>query len=195
MIKLICFDLGNVLVRLQDRDIVTVIAEPQAAEYVRLTQMYGVGGLQPADFLHALKRLFKWQCDVSDIESWFIHHRIKGLQPGADELLARLYKRGVPVALLSNINASHWAYLKRFELFQRCSFKLLSYQQHCAKPDVKIYQRLEAMSGFCGAEIAFFDDLEENIHTAKSLGWLICQVHPATAIDDVHEFLSGRSVL
>jgi HAD superfamily hydrolase (TIGR01509 family) len=193
MAQLICFDVGNVLVRLKDttRAVDTTMIE----EYSHLTQLYGIGRLTRWEFLVALRDLLQWRCALSDIESWFIHHRIEGPQPGADKLLARLQRAGVPVALLSNTNASHWAYLNSFDLFAPRRINVLSFEQQCAKPDIEIYRRLEVHTGFNHAEIVFFDDLEINIQTADRLGWITCQVDPGTAIDDISEFLRGHGVL
>lgn len=190
---LICFDVGNVLVKL--RCAVSTVDEPLREEYAHLTQLYGVGGLERQAFLGALKRLFGWQCDLSEVESWFVHQRIEKPQPGVEALLAQLHKKGVPIAVLSNTNASHWAYLKTFELFQGCLINVLSFEQQCAKPDARIYQRLEALSGFQGEQIIYFDDIEVNVQAAGCRGWITCLVNPVTAIDQIQECLRGHGVL
>ena len=193
MPSLICFDLGNVLVRLKAH--ARFESEPQKKEYQRLTQLYGLGALESTVFFTALEHLFEWTWSLSDIESWFVHQRIEGLHPGAAALLGQLHDKGYTLALLSNINACHWAYLERFGVFKLCDFRLLSFEQHCAKPDVPFYTRLERLNVFAGAQIIFFDDLAQNIEAARRLGWVTCQVSPDTAIDEIRAFLLKRDVL
>jgi len=193
MIRLICFDLGNVLVKLKDD--VACIDDSHAVEYARLTKLYGLGQLQAMEFLSEIKQLFQWPSHLSAIESWFVHHRIEGLQSGAELLLSELHGKGLPIAILSNINASHWMYLSRFDLFKLCRYKLLSYQQFCAKPDVMIYRNLEKFSGCRGEEVMFFDDLEENVQAARHLGWRALKVFPSTAIEAIRDCLRTQGVL
>ncbi|ONH50883.1 Haloacid dehalogenase-like hydrolase [Pseudomonas cedrina] len=191
MSRLVCFDIGNVLVRLRD----TAVEGSLIDEYSRLTRLYGLGRLTRSAFLSALKRLFQWQYDLSDIESWFVHHRIEGPQPGAQELLAHLHKKSATIALLSNTNASHWAHLKRLECIPLSCLRVLSFEQQCAKPEVEIYRRLEMLSGCRGAEIIFFDDLKANIQAAACMGWLACQITPVNAADQMRAFLHEHGVL
>ncbi|WP_073525302.1 HAD-IA family hydrolase [Pseudomonas fluorescens] len=193
MAQLICFDVGNVLVRL--KSFTHAVDKTKVEQYSHLTQLYGVGRLARQEFLNALRALFEWRCELSDIESWFVHHRIEGPQPGSDKLLAQLHKSGVTVSLLSNTNASHWAYLSSLELFQPRLISVLSFEQRCAKPDIEIYRRLEELTGFNSAEIIFFDDLEVNTLAADRLGWITRQVAPPSAIDDIYKFLQGHGVL
>lgn len=41
------------------------------------------------------------------------------------------------------------------------------------KPDVKIYEALERMTGRSGAEILYIDDRQENIAVGASRGWQV----------------------
>ena len=48
------------------------------------------------------------------------------------------------------------------------------------KPDAKIYEALEALSGKRGAEILYLDDRQENVDAGAARGWqVILQTDPA----------------
>jgi putative hydrolase of the HAD superfamily len=194
MNKLVCFDIGNVLVRLGPS--LRFLALPEGAgELQWLYHRYCVGEIDTTCFFDGIGRLYRWSRTREELEAWFIHTRLLGLQPGAEELLEELHSYAVPVGLLSNTNAAHWGYLKTFRSLQCCPFKVLSFQQQCAKPDARIFRRLEVSSGYSGGQILFFDDLEENVFAARALGWVAHRVDSETAIDDVRRLLRRHKIL
>lgn len=98
--------------------------------------------------------------------------------PGVAELVATLCEdAGIETALLSNTNHAHWRRqsadcgLPHFPTAGTLKHKLASHIEGCAKPGEAFYRALEARTGAKGAEIVFFDDLPENIDTARRLGW------------------------
>ena len=51
------------------------------------------------------------------------------------------------------------------------------------KPDAKIYEVVEAMTGRCGEAILYMDDRAENVEAGAQRGWqTILQVSPDTTI-------------
>jgi FMN phosphatase YigB (HAD superfamily) len=78
---------------------------------------------------------------------------------------------GLVTACLSNTDPHHWEVLEAMPALQALRHRHASHLWGLAKPDEPIYRRLEAERGVRGDEILFFDDLAENIATARRLGW------------------------
>jgi FMN phosphatase YigB (HAD superfamily) len=55
---------------------------------------------------------------------------------------------------------------------------LASHRLGSAKPDPAIYEAFEAETGYRGREVLFFDDLEPNVHAARSIGWNSERIDP-----------------
>jgi putative hydrolase of the HAD superfamily len=74
--------------------------------------------------------------------------------------------------ILSNINLSHWTYLKKqkwniWELFDEF---ILSHEIHMTKPDPKVFKLAIKKAGCKPEEILFVDDGFNNIRSAKEVG-------------------------
>jgi FMN phosphatase YigB (HAD superfamily) len=98
---------------------------------------------------------------------------------GMDRLILKLNKvPGIETAILSNTCASHWERMKpsakRVADFPSAGLATHRHASHllgCLKPGAEIYRKFEAATGYAGASVLFFDDLPENIATARELGW------------------------
>jgi HAD superfamily hydrolase (TIGR01509 family) len=86
-------------------------------------------------------------------------------------LLPLLHARS-KVGCLSNTNSIHWDYLLSsyhfMSLFDR---RFASQIVGHAKPGRDIYLRVTELLGVAPRDILFFDDKEENVNTALTLGW------------------------
>jgi putative hydrolase of the HAD superfamily len=86
--------------------------------------------------------------------------------------------RNVQTALLSNTNEAHWArHLSEdgrppdFPTIGLIRHRHASHLLGHAKPGEEIYRAFERATGFAPHEILFFDDMPDNIATARRLGW------------------------
>lgn len=61
----------------------------------------------------------------------------------------------------------------------------LSYEEHCAKPDSLIFERLTAKFGILPEETLFFDDSQANIDAAKQMNFRTWLVAPNAEFIDV----------
>ena len=87
-------------------------------------------------------------------------------------LHSTLVDRGVPTYVFSNTNAQAIRHVRRvFPFYRRFAGEVLSYEVQSMKPDVKIYEAIERMSGFGGADLLYLDDRPENIAAGASRGW------------------------
>jgi 2-haloacid dehalogenase len=83
-----------------------------------------------------------------------------------------LRRRGFPTYILSNTNDLAVAHIRRnFPFFSNFDGLILSYEQRSMKPDSKIYEAAEKLSGKSGSEILYLDDLPENVAAGAARGW------------------------
>jgi glucose-1-phosphatase len=148
-------------------------AKPQDAgrpAYDTLTDAYQRGSLTTAEFRHGLRGLVG--AEISDErldEAW--NAMLLGLFPDSLDIAATL-RRHVRLALLSNTNALHLAFLSGecrglFELFERCFF---SHELGLAKPDPECFAEVCRAVAFDPRRTLFIDDCPRNVEAARGLG-------------------------
>jgi 2-haloacid dehalogenase len=92
--------------------------------------------------------------------------------PAMIELHATLRRRGFPTYLFSNTNELQLSYIRqKFPFVANFDGHILSYEVRSMKPDSKIYEALEVMSGRCGSDLLYLDDRAENIAAGAARGW------------------------
>jgi putative hydrolase of the HAD superfamily len=206
-VKLVCFDLGGVLVRIargwQDAWARAALGPPTLDDdaWLRhhdLMLRYETGDLDEAAYLHeapavvgggitdhALAKVF---------DAWLL-----GMYPGAAEMLEELHARGLKTACLSNTNARHWGLLGRLDEYrplQGLHYRLASHEIRVMKPNEQAYRRAEAVTGFWGERVLFFDDKLENVEAARAVNWKAELVDRADdAVPQIREYLKAHGVL
>jgi HAD superfamily hydrolase (TIGR01509 family) len=184
--RLVVFDLGGVVVR-----ICRTFEEATLAAGVPLRDR---AGLERADFKRnraAIERLLAANT-LGQVPPAELHRRmsealdglyapheaaaihaavLRGEYPGMAEVIAAIGAAGLATACLSNTDPHHWEVLETMPALRALRHRHASHLWGLAKPDEPIYRRLEAERGVRGDEILFFDDLAENIATARRLGW------------------------
>ena len=116
-------------------------------------------------------------------EAWTMHD-----YAGLADLIDRLNAPGGPLtACLSNTNHTHWNILRQggthadqlpSPAIARLVRPLVSHELRASKPGIEIYRMAEQQLGFAGDQIVLFDDLEENVAAANSLGWQARRIDP-----------------
>lgn len=182
--RLVVFDLGQVLIRVCDgwpdacaRVGVSIDrAEPDAtiaAKMIEIVHRWDSGSIDLEQFAHEIAPLH----DISPADVIRVHDGyLLGPFPGAVELVDELNARGLKTACLSNTNAGHWDLMNtpgaaNFLPLDRMTYRFASHLIGCCKPDARIYQHVEAQTGFAGSQIMFFDDRAENVQAARQRGW------------------------
>lgn len=96
------------------------------------------------------------------------------------ETQAALRKQGIRTYIFSNTNDLAVEHIRRnFPFFSNFDGYILSYEVGAMKPDAKIYEALEIMSGKRGGEILYLDDRQENVDGGAARGWqVILQTTP-----------------
>lgn len=208
--SLIIFDLGRVLVDICDSwrhacqiAGITIeragdLSEDERAEMRRLVAANETGRLEQADFCREASPLLKVEpAHVGSISDVYLLRTF----PGAIELIDELNAAGVQTACLSNTNAHHWSIMldrqhPAWVPLERFTHSFASHLIGHRKPADAIYEHVERITGMSGGEIAFFDDLPENVDAAAARGWQARQIMKGSSpIEQIRRYLDELGVL
>lgn len=177
-IKLVLFDLGGVLLELNKSFIKeeSELADQNSEAFWQYwldsdtVKAFDKGLCEPDTFIRTLIKDLK--LSVSE-EQLFIDFKawLKGLYPGALELVADLKAKGYTVGCLSNTNAVHWPEIMEMGLEGQFEYVFASHLVHEVKPHREIYEIAEKLSGFKADEILFIDDNQVNVDGARACSW------------------------
>ena len=179
--RVVCFDLGGVIVRIcrtfeEGLAAAGVPARHEgpdwldAAAFRAAEAAYQTGELDDAAYYAAASAATGRRYDISEIRRVH-HHWIRGPYPGVRELLVELAASGMVTAALSNTNAAHWRQLEVCDAFRAIRHRHASHLIGLAKPDPAIFAWFERALGVPGECILYFDDLEPNVAAAAARGW------------------------
>jgi HAD superfamily hydrolase (TIGR01509 family) len=88
------------------------------------------------------------------------------------ELHAELRRRGFKTFIFSNTNDLAVEHINRhFPFFRNFDGYIYSYEVGAMKPEAKIYESLEKLTGRQGPEIIYLDDRPENVAGGAARGW------------------------
>jgi len=89
-------------------------------------------------------------------------------------LHAELRERGVPTYIFSNTNELAVGHIRRhYPFFGAFDGYVLSYEHGAMKPDPRLYEVVEARTGWRTVDLFYIDDRRENIETAAGRGWQV----------------------
>ena len=173
------FDLGKVLV---DFDY-TIAAQKVAARSTQspadlhaflgsspLLVQYESGQLTRQAFYEAIRDAIGFQGSLAEFGSYFAD--IFSEMPGTIALQAELRQRGFKTYIFSNTNDLAIEHVRRnFPFFAHFDGYIFSYEVGGLKPQPKIYEAMEAMTGRRGADLIYLDDRRENIEAGLARGW------------------------
>lgn len=205
--KNLVFDIGNVIV---DIDFDVIVAEFQKLSVVDFKEILSyskqnpifdwmdIGKISAAQFRQELRKVLK--PGVTDDEINKAWNSILINYPEQKFRLLRELKMHYKTFALSNINELHVAAInkaaqtkfgeKEFgNFFHRAYY---SNEIGHRKPDKEIYEFIAAREKLVPAETFFVDDKEENIETARSLGW---QAYHLRDRDKLHELLAELKII
>ena len=177
--KIIVFDLGKVLV-----DFDYSIAIPRIAAHGTLSVAgiktfffqshllvdYESGRLTRLEFYEQARRVTGFQGTLEEFGEFFAD--IFTAIPPMIELHAGLHRRGIPTYIFSNTNDLAVEHVRRnFPFLRDFDGYIYSHEVKAMKPDPKIYEALEKLTGRRGAEILYIDDRPENVAGGAARGW------------------------
>jgi putative hydrolase of the HAD superfamily len=177
--NIVVFDLGKVLV---DFDYSIAARKIAANSDLPLTEIntligqsdlivdYELGRLGRQEFFERIRRATGFRGTMDEFGGFFAD--IFTAIPPMIELHAELRRRGVPTYILSNSNDLAIEHIRRnFPFFHNFDGYIFSHEIGVMKPDGRIYEALEKLSGCRGKEIIYLDDLFENVKAGASRGW------------------------
>ena len=198
--KAVVFDLGKVVL-----DFDYGILARRAAPYTRLDvegfrrvvdqtpllHRYETGLISDDEFLSEVVRETGFSGFRESFSEWF-GDIFTPILPMVD-LHRQLVAQGIPTYVFSNTNRFAIQHIRRaFPFYSGFTGEILSFEVRSMKPDRRIYEALEEMSGLAGPELLYLDDRLENVEAGQSRGWT-AWVHtdPAITVPRVLERIGG----
>ena len=177
--KIVVFDLGKVLV---DFDYSIAIPRIAAHSTLPLTGIktfffhshllvdYESGRLTRLEFFEQAQQATGFRGRIAEFGEFFAD--IFTAIPPMIEIHAELHRRSVPTYIFSNTNDLAIEHVRRnFPFFHNFDGYIFSYEVKAMKPDAKMYEALEKLTGRRGAEILYLDDRPENVAAGAARGW------------------------
>ena len=162
MTPIVVFDLGKVLV---DFDYSIAAKKVAARSTKHIENLHAVlGGSQVLlqlesglitreQFFNEVQKMTGFSGTADEFLSYFAD--IFFPMPPMIELHANLRKKQIPTYIFSNTNDIAVEHIRRsFPFFSQFDGYILSYEIRAMKPNAKIYEAMETMSGRCGAGLA-----------------------------------------
>ncbi|WP_434503909.1 HAD family hydrolase [Prevotella sp.] len=183
--KNIIFDLGNVLVKLDEDATMKAFENLGMGRYkhlrenpeaLKLFQAMGIGMISNQDFFNAFRKIVNPNATDKQITD-ATNAMLITIPDVKKQKLMDLRKAGYRTFLLSNTIDLHWRYCKD-ELFPMDNFTVDDYfehtftsqKMHMKKPDDEIFQTVIQETGIKPNETIFIDDLEVNCNAAERNG-------------------------
>lgn len=190
--KLICFDLGGVLVKIKSgvsgellalcpshrrADLETLIRDDfvHAQDDFSLNERYQLGHLSTEDYIGQLLPLFEGKLSERELREKALSV-IAGEYDSVAGLLPKLRNK-FRLGCYSNTHDLHWRHMhSRFSWFEHFEFELASHLTGIAKPHPDSFLAICRIAGVAPSECLFIDDRIVNIEGANSVGMkaLLC---------------------
>lgn len=177
--RIVVFDLGNVFLRFD----YSIAAR-------RIAARSAVSPEQVLELINHSPLIYRFECGRIGREELFVKlQRLTGFTGTRDEFahafcdvftliepmvqLNRLLRsRNVPTYIFSNTNEVTIEFIRRsYPFFAEFDGYVFSYEHGAMKPDPKLYEVVERLTGKRGAEIFYLDDLPQNVAAGVARGW------------------------
>lgn len=173
MIKLIIFDLGNVIVDFENDWFFKHLAEKfniDAKEVSKvmtgLIEKEELGDIKGEETDRIVKERLKLKGDIGFIK---YHHKSARLNKKVLALAMKL-KKGYRVVILTNVTRRVYRDRGSKYVKQIGARAFTSYSMHLRKPDPNIYKYVLKKCGVNPSEALFIDDMKINIDAARKIG-------------------------
>jgi HAD superfamily hydrolase (TIGR01509 family) len=182
---LLDFDYGNAVRKLLPRCTASPAALLEIIDQSPLLFDLETGRITPERFFAALQAGSGFQGDRAEFVAAFSD--VFTPIPPMINLHAGLRARGVPTYIFSNTNAIQIPHIRRqFPFFAEFNGYILSYEHRAMKPDPRLYEVVERVTGRTGASLLYLDDREENVAAGARRGWqAIHHISPENSIASV----------
>lgn len=197
-IKILLFDLGGVLVELDDiskmwgRFADDFDSKELWRRWLKNPSIQAIdrGQMSVDDFLKQWVQ--DWNIDLPYGQLKKIYEGlIRQPYPGAQELLADCQKK-FTLGCLSNMTEGHWPKVKSFGLTSYFEHIFVSYQMGYCKPEDKAYELALEGCSVEASEVLFIDDNEINVMAARERG---IQAIEAKTVEGARKVLENLNLL
>jgi len=184
MIKLFVFDLGNVILPFEHRQIAVKLHEKSTEKEAftpeqlfdvmfdlqnGLINPYEEGLMSSAEFLSNLKGQFRLDIDMNAFSN--IWNPIFRDDPEVNKVIFYLKEKRYPLFLLSNTNELHFSYImENYPIVHWFDEWLLSFEVGAKKPKQRIYDAIFEKMDVKPNEVFYVDDISKYVETAQQLG-------------------------
>ncbi len=205
MIKLFVFDLGNVILPFEHKQIAVKLHEVSRIQnrfspddlfkflFDRdrgLVNPYEEGLMSSMDFFAKIRERYKLELEFDEFKD--IWNIIFQEDPEVNAIIAHLKDKGYPVFLLSNTNELHFSYImERYPIVHSLDEWILSYEVGAKKPKQKIYDAIFEKTDVARSEALYIDDIQSYVEAAKTYGM---QALHFTNAKDLWELLKENSI-
>lgn len=194
--EVVVFDLGKVLVdfdyniaaqKISERGRITPEAIQKLVDHSPLLYRFETGLMTNEEFFSEICTATGFRggfeefcCNFSDIFSPIVP---------MIEWHQSLRERETPTYIFSNTNELAIQHIRQhFPFFANFTDYILSYEHGAMKPDAKLYEVVERISGKCGDAILYLDDRAENIAAGAARNWqTVLQESPAKTLQLVRQ--------
>lgn len=189
MIKNIVFDIGNVILNFNLEDVLpkftndkeeqqfiidNIINSPEWLGYA----LIDTGYISKEEAISIVQDRTNHEKDELISRFWNNYNDFALVDNRVINLIKDLKLKGYKIFLLSNINEHTFINVNKSELFNIVDGYVLSYIEHQVKPYKAIYKTLINRYSLNPVETVFIDDNQNNINTAKELGFIAKKVEP-----------------
>ena len=189
--RAVVFDLGKVLLhfdwmraarKLATQSSMAAADMLTSLDYTHEVIQYELGKISSCEFFEHARKMLKFTGTFEDFAPMFAD--IFSEIPAIIGLQAELRQRGVPTFIFSNTNEFAIEHVRKcYPFFAHFTGYVLSFEHGAMKPDARLYEVVERMSGCRGAELLYIDDLPKNIEAGRARGWqVILQEQPEKTV-------------
>ena len=177
--RAVIFDLGKVLLdfdygilarRMAPESDLPAEAILELINQTPLLHRYETGLLSDREFYEAVVAATGFRGGEDRFQDWFgdIFTEITPMV----SLQGTLVRKGVPTYVFSNTNGRAIRHVRAsYAFYSGFTGEILSYEVRSMKPDARIYEAVESLSGFSGPDLLYLDDRPENIAAGAARGW------------------------
>lgn len=195
-VEAVVFDLGKVLVdfdysiasrRIAERGTVDPAEVRNFIDHSPLLFRYETGLMDRRQFFEEVRRMTGFRGDLDEFGHFFAD--IFTEIPEMVALHERLRARDVPTFIFSNTNDLAIGHIRRsFSFFARFDAYVLSYEHQAMKPDARLYEVVERVTGRTDEAILYLDDRLENAEAGRARGWqVIHHREPAESVAKIEK--------
>lgn len=204
MIRNIIFDLGNVIINYNQKQIIKNFTEKEEEIKYLYDEIFhapewelmDLGNITNDGAIEAINERNEYR--YAKLTEDFLHEWYKKQTINRDivEIAKRLKESGYNLYVLSNMANLTYEYFKKDEFFALCTGIVISAHEHTKKPDEKIYRLLLERYNLKAEECLFIDDDDsgKNYETANRIGIKGRRIKP-NQLEDVKRLLEEFEVI